>query len=66
MIVVAKKYICVACWALENKIGHLKICDAFCYNLWATIIIIINDIYPGSFTHSKVIFREVLHPIKLE
>ena len=30
------------------------------------IIIIINDIYPGSSTHLKVVFREVLHPIKLE
>ena len=28
--------------------------------------IIINDIYPGSFTHPKVVFREVMHPIKLE
>ena len=27
---------------------------------------IINDIYLGSSTHSKVVFREVLHPIKLE
>ena len=30
------------------------------------IIIIINDIYPGSSTHSKVVFREVLHPFELE
>ena len=30
------------------------------------IIIIINDIYTGSSTHPKVVFREVLHPIKLE
>ena len=30
------------------------------------IIIIMNDIYPGSSTHSKVVFREVLHPIELE
>ena len=29
-------------------------------------IIIINDIYPGSSIHSKVVFREVLHPIELE
>ena len=29
-------------------------------------MIIINDIYPGSSTHSKVVFREVLHPIELE
>ena len=28
--------------------------------------IIIIDIYPGSFTHPKVVFREVLHPIELE
>ena len=28
--------------------------------------IIINDIYPGSFTHPKVVLREVMHPIKLE
>ena len=28
--------------------------------------IIINDIYPGSFTHPKVVFREVMDPIKLE
>ena len=28
--------------------------------------IIINDIYPGSSTHSKVVFREVLHPFELE
>ena len=28
--------------------------------------IIINDIYPGSFTHPKVVFREVMHPINLE
>ena len=26
----------------------------------------IYDIYPGSSTHSKVVFREVLHPIELE
>ena len=26
----------------------------------------INDIYPGNSTHSKVVFREVLHPIELE
>ena len=25
-----------------------------------------NDIYPGSSTHPKVVFREVLHPIELE
>ena len=25
----------------------------------------INDIYPGNSTHSKVVFREVLHPIEL-
>ena len=30
------------------------------------IIIIINDIYPGSSTHSKVVFREVLHATELE
>ena len=30
------------------------------------IIIIINDIYPGSSTHPKVVLGEVLHPIKLE
>ena len=30
------------------------------------IIIIIIDIYPGSSTHPKVVFREVLHPIELE
>ena len=30
------------------------------------IIIIINDIYPGSSTHSKVVFREVLHLFELE
>jgi len=29
------------------------------------VIIIIDD-YPGSSTHPKVIFREVLHPIELE
>ena len=27
---------------------------------------LISDIYPGSSTHSKVVFREVLHPIELE
>ena len=27
---------------------------------------LINDIYPGSSTHEKVVFREVLHPIELE
>ena len=27
---------------------------------------IINDIYPGSSTYSKVVFREVLHQIELE
>ena len=26
----------------------------------------INDIYPGSSTYPKVVFREVLHPIELE
>jgi len=26
----------------------------------------INDIYPGSSTHPKVVFREVLHSIELE
>ena len=30
------------------------------------IIITIIDIYPGSFSHPKVVFREVLHPIQLE
>ena len=25
-----------------------------------------NDIYPGSSTHSEVVFREVLHPFELE
>ena len=30
------------------------------------IIIIISNIYPGCSTHSKVVFREVLHPIELE
>lgn len=30
------------------------------------VIIIIIDIYPGSSTHPKVVFREVMHPIKLE
>ena len=28
--------------------------------------IFITDIYPGSSTHPKVVFREVLHPIELE
>ena len=32
----------------------------------AKLIIIINDIYPGSSTHLKVVFREVLHQIELE
>ena len=31
-----------------------------------TFTTIINDIYPGSFTYPKVVFREVMHPIKLE
>ena len=31
-----------------------------------SIIIIIIDIYPGSSTHPKMVFREVLHPIELE
>ena len=26
---------------------------------------LINDFYPGSSTHPKVVFREVLHPIEL-
>jgi len=30
------------------------------------IITIIIDIYPGSSTHPKVVFKEVLHPIELE
>ena len=30
------------------------------------IIIIISNIFPGSSTHSKVVFREVLQPIELE
>ena len=30
------------------------------------LFIIINDIYPGSSTHSKVVLREVLHPLELE
>ena len=40
----------------------------FQVHLWREIIIIIIiiDIYPGSSTHSKVVFREVLHPIELE
>ena len=29
-------------------------------------IIIIVNIYPGSSTHPKEVFREVLHPIELE
>jgi len=33
--------------------------------LWG-VQLIINDIYPGSSTHSKVVFKEVLHPIELE
>ena len=28
--------------------------------------ILITDIYPGSSSHPKVVFREVLHPIRLE
>jgi len=36
------------------------------FGFFLLIIIIINDIYPGSSTHSKVIFREVLHAIELE
>ena len=40
----------------------------FCHAIFffKLIIIIINDIYPGSSTHSKVVFREVLHAIELE
>ena len=30
------------------------------------IINIISNLYPGSSTHLKVVFREVLHPIELE
>ena len=30
------------------------------------IIIIINGVYPRSSTHSKVVFREVLHAIEFE
>ena len=33
---------------------------------WHLIILIVNDIYPGSSTHPKVVFGEVLHQIKLE
>ena len=34
--------------------------------LAALIGILITDIYPRSSTHTKVVFREVLHPIRLE
>ena len=34
-----------------------------CYLL---LLLFINDIYPGSSTHSKVAFREVMYPIELE
>lgn len=30
------------------------------------MIIIINDIYPGSSTYTKVVLRVVLHPMELE
>jgi len=35
------------------------------YN-FLTLILMINDIYPESSTHAKVVFGEVLHQIKLE
>ena len=30
------------------------------------MIIILNDVYPGTSTYSKVLFREVLYPIELK
>ena len=40
--------------------------DVSYFSLRTLTTIIINDIYPGSFTHPKVAFREVMPPIKLE
>ena len=30
------------------------------------MITILNDVYPGNSTYSKVVFRELLHPIELK
>ena len=51
-----------------EKEGQLSIIiKILCYYICLPcIIIIINDIYPGSSTHSKVVFREILHSIELE
>ena len=48
-------------WLLSNKLTLNSAKTEF-----IIIIIIINDIYPGSSTHSKVVFREVLHPFELD
>jgi len=58
---------------LEIQVGTLKSCRntgilaimIVCFRQNGQEIIII-DIYPGSFTHPKVVFRDVLHPIELE
>ena len=31
-----------------------------------SVLLIIDETYPGSSTHMKVVFREILHLIKLE
>ena len=35
-------------------------------NIFLTLILMINDIYPESSTHAKMVFKEVLHKKKLE
>ena len=47
--------------SLMRILLHIDVQETF-----LELIIIINDIYPGSSTHSNVVFREVLHPFELE
>ena len=56
---------------IQNYGNHLLFPSFVCFSEGdklneTLIIIIISNLYPGSSTHSKVVFREVLHPIEVE
>ena len=59
--------IVMACHAaLYQRVFKKRVLTTTTTTTTTTIIIIVNDINPVSSTHAKVVFREVLHPIKLE
>ena len=49
-----------------DKSEHNSVYRTELFILIIIIIIIIHDINPGSSAHSKVVFREILHPIELD